>query len=154
MAQAKLLLDTNIVVDYLDGRDFDFAATRLLMTAGKVGEFSLWISSSQVTDLVYILSEGGSKELIGSVLERLRRLRSFVNVYAASASDVDAMLATSWADPEDELLFEIAMKLHADAIITRNEADFETELIKVCNSSEFFDWFEATRGLSYAEVDV
>lgn len=59
MAQAKLLLDTNVVVDYLNEREPFYEKARLLMIGGRVGEFELWISSSQVTDLVYILSNGG-----------------------------------------------------------------------------------------------
>ena len=42
------------------------------MTAGRVGEFDLWITSSQVTDLIYILSEGGKRSLLSRVLEQLR----------------------------------------------------------------------------------
>ena len=56
MARMKLLLDTNVVIDYLHEREPYYEKARLLMTAGRVGEFSLWITSSQVTDLIYILS--------------------------------------------------------------------------------------------------
>ena len=59
MAQVELLLDTNVVVDYLNEREPFYEKARLLMIGGRVGEFELWVSSSQVTDLVYILSNGG-----------------------------------------------------------------------------------------------
>ena len=52
MAQAKLLLDTNVVVDYLNEREPFYEKARLLMIGGRVGEFELWISSSQVNALV------------------------------------------------------------------------------------------------------
>ena len=61
MARMKLLLDTNVVIDFLHEREPYYDKVRLLMTAGRVGEFSLWITSSQVTDLIYILSEGGKR---------------------------------------------------------------------------------------------
>ena len=48
MAQAKLLLDTNIVIDYLNEREPYYQKARLLMIAGRVGEFDLWMSSSQI----------------------------------------------------------------------------------------------------------
>ena len=104
MAQAKLLLDTNIVIDYLNEREPYYQKARLLMIAGRVGEFDLWMSSSQITDLIYILSEGGAQSLIPLVLERLRGLRTFVNIHPASDSEIDRMLASSWKDPEDALL--------------------------------------------------
>ena len=84
MARMKLLLDTNVVIDYLHEREPYYEKARLLMTAGRVGEFSLWITSSQVTDLIYILSEGGKRSLLSHVLEQLRGMRTFVNVHAVS----------------------------------------------------------------------
>lgn len=111
MAQAKLLLDTNVVVDYLNECEPFYEKARLLMIGGRVGEFELWISSSQVTDLVYILSNGGRTSEMDAVMGQLRGLRTFVNVFAASEREVDLMLATSWHDPEDYLLYEIALAL-------------------------------------------
>lgn len=152
MPQMKLLLDTNIVIDYLNARDPHYEKARLLMIAGRVGEFSLWLSSSQMTDLVYILSEGGASSRIPSALERLRGLRTFVNIHAVSEGEVDRMLTSSWKDPEDALLFEAALTLKADAIITRNKTDFESSLVKTMDCRELFDWLRTERGLDYAEM--
>lgn len=153
MALQKLLLDTNIVLDFIGRREHDFEATKLLLLAGRVGEFSLWITSSQVTDIIYILTNGGNKGKVPEVLEKLRALRLFVNVYAVTDSDIDNMLATSWSDPEDALLIDLALKMKVDAIITR-DADFpETDMIRVHDCSGFFKWLEEEKGISYAEVD-
>ena len=150
----KLLLDTNIVIDYLNHRDPHYESARLLMLAGRVGEFSLWIAAPQVTDMIYILTNGGNKSKMSEVLEKLRGLRSFVNVYAATGSDVDKMLATTWADPEDALLVEVALRIRADAIITRDEEFPQTDMIRVHDCPSFFDWLKEEKGISYAEVDV
>ncbi|MCD8200013.1 MAG: PIN domain-containing protein [Coriobacteriaceae bacterium] len=152
MAQAKLLLDTNILIDYLHEREPYYEKARLLMVAGRLGEFELWVSSSQVTDLIYILSDGGQASQIPSVLENLRALRSFIEVYPVGDSEVDRMLATIWKDPEDALLADIALRMKADAIITRDQADFEETLIKVMDCEEFFDWMKQERHLDYAEI--
>lgn len=124
------------------------------MIAGRVGEFDLWITSSQVTDLVYILSDGGNRSLMVSVLEQLRALRTFVNVYPVGSSEIDRMLASSWKDPEDSLIFESALTMRADAIITRNQVDFETEAIKVVDCAEFFHWMKEDFGLDYEETPL
>lgn len=154
MAKLKLLLDTNIVIDYLDVREPYYDKARLLMLTGYVGEFELWITASQVTDLIYILSEGGRHDLVPGVLERLRGLRSFVEVYATGGSEVDRMLAAAWKDPEDSLLFEAALSLRADAVITRNGKDFESSLVKVLDCEAFFEWMRDDFGLDYAELAV
>ena len=150
MKRKKLVLDTNVIVDCLQERDINLEASRMLLTLGKVGEFSLWITVSQLTDLVYILSHGGKKALLPAVLEQLRKLLTFVRLYSPREGDALAMLQTTWRDPEDALLFEAAKALMADAIITNNAKDFETDAIPVLNSAEFFAWLKEVEGLSYA----
>ena len=154
MSVQKLLLDTNIVVDFMHHRDPFFEKTKLLMLCGRVGEFSLWIASSQVTDIIYIMTEGGKKSKVPEVLEKLRTLRMFVSVFAVTDSDIDNMLAASWPDPEDGLLIDLALRMHADAIITRDEGFPETDLIRVQDCAEFFTWLKEEKGLSYDEVPL
>lgn len=122
------------------------------MLAGRVGEFSLWISASQVTDLIYILTEGGKPGQVAEILDKLRALRTFVNVCPVDAGDVDGMLATRWSDPEDALLVDIALRLKADAIITRDNDFPQTDMIRVQNCDEFFDWLHDEKGISYDDV--
>ena len=145
----KLLLDTNVVVDYLHVRKPFFEKARLLMILGFAQEFELWITSSQMTDLVYILTEGGKQQFMQEALRQLRDLRQFVNIFATGEVEVDKMLLTTWKDPEDFLLYQCALSLKADAIITRNATDFEEQAIKVCNCEEFFAWVYETSGVKY-----
>ena len=146
----KLLLDTNVVVDYLHVRKPFFEKARLLMILGYAQEFELWITSSQMTDLVYILTEGGKQQLMQEALQQLRELRHFVNVYATGENEVDKMLLTNWKDPEDFLLYQCALSLKADAIITRNSCDFEEHSVEVCNCNEFFDWVYENNLVNYS----
>lgn len=152
MARAKLLVDTNVLIDYLSMREPFYDEARLLMIVGRVGEFELWMTSSQVTDLIYILSDGGKQSLMPSVLERLRGLRTFVEVFAVGGAEVDRMLASAWKDPEDALMFESALSLKADAIITRNAKDFESSLVRAMTAREFFNWLRDEEGVDYQEI--
>ena len=154
MALQKLLLDTNVIIDFVGEREPFKRDTNLLMLAGRVGEFSLWIASSQVTDIIYIMTGGGRKDKVPEALEKLRALRTFINVYAVTDRDIDKMLATSWSDPEDALLVDIALKMRADAIITRDEDFPTTDMIRVHDCAGFFEWLEREKGISYAEVTI
>ena len=148
------MLDTNIVVDYLCRRAPHDESARLLMIGGRVGEFDLWLTSSQLTDLVYILSEGGRAALMPGVLDRLRGLRTFVNVYPIDAECIDRMLATTWKDPEDALLFDAALQVRADFLVTRNAANFESGLVNVVDCPGFFESLKREFGLAYDEVGL
>ncbi len=153
MAQAKLLLDTNIVIDFLNERAPFYEKARLLMIGGRVGEFELWVSSTQVTDIIYILSNGGRASEMDAVMEQLRGLRTFVNVFAASDREIDLMLTAPWGDPEDYLLYETALALKADALITRNQSDFPQGLVSVLDCDEFFARMRNDYGLDYGEIE-
>ena len=146
----KLLLDTNVVVDYLNKREPFYEKTRLLMILGYAQEFELWITSSQMTDLVYVLTEGGKQLLMPEVMQQLRSVRQFINVYATGEDEIDKMLLTNWKDPEDFLLYQCALSINADAIITRNTADFEEQLMKVCDCGEFFEWVYENNSVHYS----
>lgn len=152
MARAKLLVDTNVLIDFLSVRKPFYDEARLLMVAGRVGVFELWMTSSQMTDLVYILSDGGKQALMPSVLERLRGLRTFVEVFGVSGAEIDRMLTYAWKDPEDALMFESALSLKADTIITRNAKDFEGSLVRAMTAREYFDWLRDARGIDYREI--
>ena len=153
MPLQKLLLDTNVVLDFIGKRGPDYEKTSLLMLAGRVGEFSLWVASSQVTDMIYVLTNGGNKQKVPEVLEKLRALRTFINVYAVTDADIDRTLATTWSDPEDALLVDLALKMRADAIITRDDGIPKTDMIRVHDCPGFFKWLEDEKGVSYAEIN-
>lgn len=152
MQTLKLLLDMNIVIDFLNRREPFYDQTRLLMACGKLGEVSLWMSASRMTDVVYILSDGGNAQLVPSALQRLQKLRTFVNVANVGPCETDLMLSTTWDDPEDALLAAVANAVGADAIITRNQSDFARAGLPVFDCGEFFDWLQREQGISYEEV--
>ena len=54
-----ILVDTSVLIDYMSMRKPYYEKARLLMLLGSVGEFDLWFSSLQATDLFYVLTDGG-----------------------------------------------------------------------------------------------
>lgn len=117
-----------------------------------VGDFDLWISSSQMTDLVYILSDGGKALEMPKALETLRGVRQFVNIYAPGEVEIDKMLLTSWQDPEEALMHEVALSLRVDAIISRNAQDYEGSFMPVLTCSELFEEIKS-QGIVYEEIE-
>ena len=54
----KLLLDTNVFIDALANREPYAKSAKLILALGKIGEFELWCSAAQVTDIFNILGVG------------------------------------------------------------------------------------------------
>ena len=148
----NLLVDTNIIVDVLRKREEDYEASRLLLALGKLHEFELWISPSQLGDLFYILTSGGKKRLSEPVKEELSGVLKFVRVCTFGDADTHAALSSGFDDLEDALVCQAARTVRAEAIITRNQADFDGFSIPARSSSEFFEWLREAKGVNYAEV--
>ena len=150
----NILLDTNIIVDVLRKRNFDYESSRLLLALGKLHEFKLWISPAQLSDILYILTSGGKKRLAEPVKEELTAVLGFVTVCTFNHEDACAALNSSFSDLEDALIYQAARAVKAEAIITRNGKDFASSLIPALSSSEFFDWLAVNKNLHYAEIDL
>ena len=150
----NLLLDTNIIVDVLRKRDEDYLSSRLLLALGKLGEFELWISPSQLSDLFYVLTGGGKRHLAEKVSAELSDILQFVHVCTLGDADAHAALQSGWNDLEDALVHQAGRSVKAEAIITRNQKDFAAASISARSSSEFFEWYATEYGIRYAEVDL
>ena len=149
----NLLLDTNIIVDVLRKRDFNYNESRFLLALGKLQEFKLWISPSQLSDLFYILTSGGKKNLAELVSKELSDLLSFIHVCTFGHEDACAAVSSNFDDLEDALIYQAARSVKAEAIITRNQKDFEKSSIPALSSKEFFDWLASHKSIHYAQID-
>ena len=146
MPQARVLLGTEVVMDFMNERQPFYQQTRMLMVAGRVGEFDLWVTAPQVVDLVYLLSEGGKPELLPRAMERIRGLRTFVQVADLTAANVDRVLASSGHNPEGHL--------RADFLLTHDPCGLENGLVKVTNVPGMFEWLCENRDLDYTQIEI
>ncbi|MEG0322571.1 MAG: PIN domain-containing protein [Raoultibacter sp.] len=148
----KALVDSNVIIDFLSRREPFYAAARKLMLLGFVKEVELWISASQVTDILYVLTGGGKPSLAAEAQEALKKLRSFIRVCSIGEAEIDALLESAWDDLEDASIHLAACKSKADYIVTRNGKDFTRSTIKVVDAAAFIERLEQDRGCAYEEV--
>ena len=141
-------------MDFMNERQPFYQQTRMLMVAGRVGEFDLWVTAPQVVDLVYLLSEGGKLELLPRAMERVRGLRTFVQVADLTAANVDRMLASSGQNPEGQLMVNAAIDLRADFLLTHDPDGLENGLVKVTNVPGMFEWLCENRDLDYTQIEI
>jgi predicted nucleic acid-binding protein len=137
-AKIKLLLDTNVLLDYLVAREPFCVAARKLMILGAVGEAKLWLSASQFNDVFYVLSKGGNPAQGLSTQERLRRCRSFLHIVSTTEADIDAAIQMAWPDLEDASVSVAATKIGANYIITRDQSGFAQSPVPAISPQDFF----------------
>lgn len=146
----KLLLDTNILLDCMMDRQPFAADVRKLLI---LGALDLWMSPSQFADAFYLLTEGGKPCLAEAVKFRLLKVKRLARICTLGEYDIENTLESPWSDFEDACLYQCAKRLRVEAIITRNQADFERSTIPVYDCAEFFARLKDAHGLVYEEID-
>ncbi|MGE9911658.1 type II toxin-antitoxin system VapC family toxin [Atopobiaceae bacterium SGI.236] len=146
-----VVVDSNVLIDYLKERD-GFALARKLLVFSEMGDYGLWMSASQATDLFYIMTSGGRKTLSAQVRDMIRCLRKSVGVLPITQREVDLALDSGWEDFEDSVLHQAAVNNGASAIVTRDARGFVRSAIPVLDPEEFFEWMERKNGIAYEEI--
>ena len=115
----RVLIDTNVVLDFVLNRTpfADDAAT--LFQHIEQQTFSAVVSASAITDIFYLLK----KEKVDAVAF-LKDFLSVVDVLGVDKTIIMYALHSGWADFEDAVQAQVAIENNIDAIITRNIKDF------------------------------
>lgn len=149
--RARFVVDNNILIDYLCKREpFDQAA-ELLMALGTINEFELWIGTSQITDLLYVITNGGAKSQASYATSTMQALKKMLHIHATDEEDWDRVACSTFDDLEAAFVFQTAVCVKADAIISRDKAGFTKSSIKVMDCVELFQEL-VDQGTEYAEV--
>lgn len=101
-----------------------------------------------------MLSEGGQSSKMPDVLRSPKGLRTFVGVSPIGETEVDKALNVGWTDPEDALVFESALRVGADVIVTRDQKDFESDAVRAMDCEGLFAWLEEEFGIAYEEMNI
>ena len=114
----KLFLDTNIIIDYVQERNYELDAVKEIMHLAELEKLELFISASVITTSFYFLQ----KQKIDA-LSVLREICKMINVIPFS-KDILYFPVEKYKDIEDGLLYFLAYKTKINYFITRNVKDF------------------------------
>ena len=127
MDRQRLLIDTNVVLDFLLAREpFDTSAKQI-MELIITGEVDVFISINSFTDIIYFVQK---KYDITAVREQMSQLLDFISIIEAGHKDaVKCLKMCEFDDIEDAFQVNCAEKADIDYIITRNIKDFKNSEI-------------------------
>ncbi len=148
----RLLIDTNVVIDFLLAKGNGEIAKEIFLLA-EFNKAYECISSSSITDVLYIITKArrkANKELpeqlkkTNKVIKRetqedVEALLSFLHIVDVTPQNIKDMFSLKWDDPEDALQYVVAKANNADIIITGNTKDFKNSTIPVMSPKEFMD---------------
>ena len=135
MQNMAVLIDTNVLLNYLTNREDDFLeqSIRIVEMCAK-GECMGYIAFHTLSTLWYVLRKRSAEER----RQNLRDICEIFTVASASQKEIlDAIDKDSFSDFEDCLRDKCAKEIGADFIITCNIKDFENSEIPAVNPGEF-----------------
>ena len=134
----KILIDTNIIIDYLSDRTPFADHAEQLIELCEQGEVEGFLSASAVTDIYYILRKTANHE---KIIDSLKILFSVLNIAEVGKSDLLRAMEMDMGDFEDALIAQCAKKIKADYIVTRNIKDFAKSKVKPILPEDFLNRF-------------
>lgn len=135
MKDIKVLIDTNVILDWIMVREPNASNARMIMEQCLFGQVQGFVTSHSLTDLFYILRKDYSVE---KRKQLLRLLCEGMNVVPETRQTImQALNRRECQDIEDALQMQCAKEAKADYIITQNLKDFRTSEVKVICEEEF-----------------
>ena len=145
----RLLLDTNVLIDYYALREPFADATLRLRVAEAFDDVELWASIQSFSDVEYVLRKAVPLERLRSmVLESLE----FLRVCTPSTQDLSDALTAGWPDLEDFLIARSAQRVKADYILSRDEKGFALSVVPCITPQAFLDMVQE-RGTTYYDIE-
>lgn len=131
----KALIDTCIVMDFLQRREPFAELSKSIFQAAASELFLGYITAKAATDIYYLTHRfTHSNE---ESRHKLNQLLSLVSLLDTSAEDIFHAISSDVADFEDAVMIETAARAHVDCIITRNTKDYVKSLIQVYTPDDF-----------------
>ena len=135
MKNTALLIDTNVILNYLTGRSDQYLDSSIkIVKKCASGECTGYIAFHTLSTLWYVLRKWSDKERRDS----LKLVCQIFTVASASQSEILAAIENDkFSDFEDCLQDECAQEFDADFIVTRNVKDFAHSTVKAVSPEEF-----------------
>lgn len=130
----RLLLDTNIILDFYEEREPFLDAAEQILRECAEGSHTGLVSASSMTDIYFLLSRSLNKTV---AIDCVRKLLDMLEVAEVNGSDLHRAVASNIPDFEDAVVSFCAKRAKVDYIITRNKPDFEQSPIPSLTPDEF-----------------
>ena len=131
----NILIDTNIVLDFLLKREPHIKNAEMIFKACKEFKINGFIAAHSIPDIFYIMRKSFT---LYELKEIIKLLADFITIVDLTEKMIlSALFEHNFSDFEDSLQDECAQEINADFIITRNTKDFEYSKVKAIEPNEF-----------------
>ena len=140
MINMRILIDTNVILDWLMCREPFQKEAKRIMEESIFGDLEGYITAHSLTDLFYILRKDFNvekrKELLLLLCEHLQIIPEDANTIKSALNQKE------WLDLEDGLQMQCARERNLDYIVTRNIRDFSASSIPVLMPGALMEFYD------------
>jgi len=140
MANFRIFIDSDIIIDLLAKRDH-FAAAAGLLSLIEKQRIDGYTTPVVLANVEYIIRKYSNKT---KAKRALRALVRTISILPMDHATVQAALESTFPDFEDALQYYAAENGKVDFIITRNKKDYSKGMVTVMTAEEFIDLHGAT----------
>lgn len=131
----KILIDTNVLLDYLLEREPYFENAKQVVISCVEGKVKCCIAAHSIPNMFFILRKDFTAK------ERREVLTNLCSIFDVEGIDKSKLLSglsnEDFSDFEDCLQMECAKAYEADYIVTRNVTDYVTSEIKAIEPEDY-----------------
>lgn len=119
MAEKRVILDTNIWLDWLVFNDFSLLYLKRIFSEGQI---DIFIDAPCEAELERVLAYGLARHTLAAAAqaECLAECRRIAQRIDTPAPEAECKLLPRCADPDDQKFLELALAARADALITKD----------------------------------
>lgn len=134
----KILIDTNVLVDYLADRSPFADHSEQVLALCESGEVTGLVTANAITDIYYVVRKVAGRE---KTLEALRTLCSILDIAGVGKTDILNAMELDMPDYEDALAAQCAKRVKADCIVTRDLSDYANSPVPAKDPAAFLKQF-------------
>ena len=124
----RVLLDTNIIIDFLNDRQPFSLHAADIFRQGRKKSIELFTSSHSFATTHYIMKKLLSEKELRSALTKLNQ---HIQILPVTEKEIQHALSSNHQDFEDSIQIFTALNGNIDYIVTRNIKDFQKSPVKV-----------------------
>lgn len=138
----KALVDTNVALDLLLGREPFVKDALQLFALGEAGRVQLLLSADSISTIFYVI---GKNQNGVAAREAVSKLLDMVKLATLDERSVMRGMSLDFDDIEDAFVAAVAEKEGADVVVTRKQKDFKNSPVPVMTPRAFLAFWSAVK---------
>lgn len=132
----KVLIDTNVVLDVILEREPFVESAIALFALIEAGKLQGYITATTITNIFYIVRKLRGRE---TALQAISRLIKGLNLCTVNLQVIQQAVSINLQDFEDGVQVACAISENLDAIVTRDQNDFQIVNFPVLSTTDLLN---------------